>query len=170
MTKQASSDVVAVAMSPAFRAEIRRALASGDASKLSRQLREIEVAADLAEDRAKREHVEYDGYGNHETWHTLLVINNEHETQQEARALVASIVQQAPQASQVADGIWTAEQATRYLLADALRDWIDSQLPDLTGESSGRLHAAAYMRDGFEEVDWSKVADSLLGDYRESQS
>jgi MOSC domain-containing protein YiiM len=39
---------VQIALSPAFRAEVARALNSGDAGKMARVLREIEVAADTA--------------------------------------------------------------------------------------------------------------------------
>ncbi len=107
----------------------------------------------------------YQGYKNHETWHTALVIDNEQPSQEEALRLAQEALDEAPADRNVRDEIWTVEQTARYRLADILKSWVEEQLPELD-ES---YHAQAYMRAGFEAVDWHELADHYLATLAEER-
>ncbi len=100
----------------------------------------------------------YQGYANHETWHVALVINNDQVSQDYGLELARINSESAAKDQNVIDGIWTEQQAARYRLADDLKDWVEGQLPDL----GDNYHAQAFMRSGFEAVEWTEVADNLL--------
>ncbi len=58
----------------------------------------------------------------------------------------------------VSEGIWTVEEATRFLLADRLKQFVEGGSPlNETGTLySDLLNSAMY------EIDWHEVADAFL--------
>lgn len=104
----------------------------------------------------------HQGYKNYQTWNVALHIGNDYSVYhywQERAKEFKDIIEQGD-CSQVEDGIWTAEDAVRYLLADALKDSLKDTHPlahttsmysDILGNAMG-------------QVDWHEVADSILAE------
>ena len=102
----------------------------------------------------------YNGWKNYETWATALWIDNEESTYRYARSLIRQAVEEAQEADQVMAGVWTQTEGVRFLLADALKDWVTVELlPGL-----GATLAADLLGAAVEEVDWQEIADHFLSE------
>jgi len=100
----------------------------------------------------------YNGHANYETWCVSLWLNNEEGTYRHCRMLAREATNAADDSSLVSDGIWTIEEATRNLLADALREFLDELNPTKNQSSVFQdLITSALGR-----VDWHSVADGFL--------
>jgi hypothetical protein len=99
----------------------------------------------------------YNGYKNYETWCVNLWLNNDEASQRSWAAAAEKARADAIQHQHVTDNIWTAAEAERFLLADALKNHLEDSSP-LTEPSlySDLLNAA------LSEVDWHEVADEFL--------
>lgn len=108
---------------------------------------------------------EYNGWTNYETWAVALWIDNERASHECWREAAAEARQEAPTCRQVAEGIWSAENAARFLLADWLKEDITEAAP-LTEASvySDLLNAALA------EVNWQEIADHLLESLSENET
>ena len=94
-------------------------------------------------------HKEYNGWTNYESWLVKLWMDNEQGTQK----------------------YWT-EQAEQHfkihgednlrLLADALKEYHEEQLPEVQGFVSDLLNSA------MSEVNWQEIAESLVNDAKET--
>ena len=103
----------------------------------------------------------YNGWKNYETWAVALWIGNEPGTYERSRELTADAVEAAPLMSTVLQGIWKVEDAERYRLADALKEWVNNELlPDL-----GATLAADMLGAAMSEVDWDEIAGNYLSDF-----
>jgi hypothetical protein len=99
----------------------------------------------------------YNGWKNYETWAVALWIDNEQAWQEQAQEMAQRARDLAREG---AHAVWTPEEATRYGLADSLKDWVGSELiPDLGASLAADLLGAALS-----EVDWSEVADHYLSE------
>jgi hypothetical protein len=100
----------------------------------------------------------YNGWSNYETWCVNLWLSNDEGTYRHCRSLAREAVNGAEDSSQVRDGIWTIEEATRFQLADALKDFL-GELNPLSAQASvfSDLINAALC-----EVDWHEIADAFL--------
>lgn len=107
----------------------------------------------------------YNGWKNYPTWAVALWIGNEQWSQEYAQDRVAYARENAPACEQVTEGIWTAEQAVRFNLADAIQEWVKADpeeygwMPDL-----GATMAADLLGYALDHVDWHEIADNLLSD------
>lgn len=102
----------------------------------------------------------YQGWKNYETWVTALWIDNDENTYNYARSMACEQVLAAPECSQVQSGIWTIDEAKRFNLADALKDYVEN---DLLPELDASL-ASDLLRAATSEIDWHEVADHYLED------
>ena len=102
----------------------------------------------------------YQGYANYPTWAICLWIDNEEPLHDQAHEMARQCRADAPDHEQVAYGVWTEDEATRFALADDLKEWVaDDLLPELdNGPASDLLQWA------FEQIDWHEVADHYLAD------
>lgn len=103
----------------------------------------------------------YNGYKNYETWAVCLWIGDEynsyHHWQYRANGIKTNIAN--GECDQVEDGIWTAERATRFLLADEIEAEMSTHpLIDKATMYSDILNNALG------RVDWHEVADSVLAE------
>jgi hypothetical protein len=100
----------------------------------------------------------YQGWANYETWNVALWIDNEQGTYSERCRMAEQAKEDAAEDENVASGIWTAEQAARYRLADTLKEWVtDELMPDLGASMAADLLGAALS-----EVDWQEIAENWL--------
>ena len=100
----------------------------------------------------------YNGWANHETWCVNLWLSNDEGTYRHCRQLAADAANAAEDSSQVRDGVWTIEEATRFLLADALKEFLNELNPiaDQASVFSDLITAA------LSDVDWHEIADGFL--------
>ena len=85
-------------------------------------------------------------------------LSNEEGTYRHCRNLARDAANAAEDSSRVRDGIWTIEEVTRFLLADALKELLD-ELNPITAQASvfSDLITAALS-----DVDWHEIADAFL--------
>lgn len=99
----------------------------------------------------------YQGWANYPTWAVNLWLDNEEPLYREKLERVGSAREDAATHINVREGIWTVERATRYLIADALKDWVRDELaPELEG------FAADLLGYALDEVDWYEIADAAI--------
>lgn len=100
----------------------------------------------------------YCGWKNYETWAVSLWIGNEEASYLHWSLEARRAMRRAAKCRQVRQGVWTAEEAKVFLLADRLKkDFTDgSPLADVCSVYADLLNAA------LSEVDWNKIARHLL--------
>jgi hypothetical protein len=101
----------------------------------------------------------YNGWKNYETWAVALWIDNEQSSYEWSRDMARTIREDAPTSLQVEDGVWSVEEAAKFNLADSLKDWQESEMPDLEASVWTDL-----LQSAFEEVDWEEIAENFLSD------
>jgi len=102
--------------------------------------------------------VTYNGWKNYPTWAVNLWLSNDEFLYNETRERVGWAIGRAAAHCAVADGVWTAEQGRRFVLADDLKQWVTEELaPDL-----GATFAADLLGYAFGEVDWNEIAAAWL--------
>ena len=97
----------------------------------------------------------YNGWTNYETWAVALWIDNEQGSQERAIELARDCRMSASAQAKVSQFPRTAEG----MLADALKEWIGEEAPDLGASLYADLLGAA-----FSEVDWYEIAEHYLAD------
>ena len=102
------------------------------------------------------------GWANHATWAVSLWLNNDEGTHLFCRRLAREAVEDADGCDHVNDGVWTRQQARRFMLADRLRESLAglNPLTDQPSLFSDLLTAA--LRD----VNYEEVADGFLEDLK----
>ncbi len=100
----------------------------------------------------------YNGWTNHGTWCVNLWLTNDEGTYRHCRSLADDAKDAADDAPQVLEEIWTIEEATRFLLADAL--------PEFAEEINPLADQASVFTDlitsALAEVNWHEIADAFL--------
>jgi len=107
----------------------------------------------------------YNGWTNYETWLVNLWLSNDEPSYRFWRQRTADHRTAAPEAEQVQAGIWTAEQAARFGLADELKESIEEAAADALPQSGmmSDLLGAAVSR-----VDWHEIAEHMLDEEAEA--
>ena len=100
----------------------------------------------------------YNGWKNYETWTTHLWATGDEETYRTCMLHVATCREQAPDCDQVSRKIWSVQEATRFLLADRLKQYVEEKSPlnDTATLYADLLEAA------LSEIDWHEIADAFL--------
>lgn len=100
----------------------------------------------------------YQGWKNYETWAVHLWLTGDQSSDRQCMALARYAIALAPDCGQVQEGTWRTEEAPRLLLADQLKEVVDSRSPlrDSSSLYSDLLGSAMY------EVDWVEVAEAFL--------
>ncbi len=104
----------------------------------------------------------------------LITIDSDREGSDHCREQALAAKAAAPICEQVADGIWTVEQAERFLLAVSLRDYVEKLIDDVVAlgigqvartyshQSTGSCVAKTLARCAFDDIDFHEVADHYL--------
>ncbi len=101
----------------------------------------------------------YNGWTNFETWVTALWLDNERPSYEHWREVTKQTSNEAKNAEQVKQGIWTVEQAARFRLADKLKADIEHQNPIHEASMYADLLSAAIC-----EIDFQEIAAHYLDD------
>jgi hypothetical protein len=105
---------------------------------------------------------EYQGWPNYETWAVKLWMDNDEGSYLYWGEQAREAKRQAPSCEPVQQGIWSADDAPRYTLADQLKEEVTEGAPDLGASMYADLLGAAL-----EGVKWNRIAESLLEDCEE---
>ncbi len=106
----------------------------------------------------------YNGWTNYETWAVALWIDNEQSSYHYWRDEARRHREDSPTCQQVQDGIWKAEQAAKFNLADQLKDEFNDAAPLTEPNVYSDLLGAALS-----EVNWSEIAEHMLADLADEQ-
>jgi len=101
----------------------------------------------------------YNGWANYETWCVHLWLTNEEGSYRYWSEEAERQSKEARRCEEVRDGIWTVAEASRFRLADQLKEHIGEASPLSDGDCSlymDLLNAALC------EVDWAEVAEAFL--------
>lgn len=111
-----------------------------------------------------RKTADYQGWQNYETWAIALWLDNEEANYVMVRDWVTELRGAEPE--QVKEGIWTAEEALKFNLADRIQEFFEDNNPlaDEATVYSDLMHAA------LSEVDWHEVAEHYIDKDEEAQS
>lgn len=102
----------------------------------------------------------HQGWTNAETWAVHLWLSNDRGTWLFCRRLARETVEDADTCDQVNDGIWTREQARRFMLADRLQEYL-AELNPLKDRPSA---FADLLRSALDDVNYEELADAVLED------
>lgn len=105
----------------------------------------------------------YNGWKNHATWVVALHIDNDQPLQEKWTAAARLSRKTAPSREQVTSGIWTAQEAERFSLADRLKKSMDHLQSRVKNPLACDLIGSALA-----DVDWHELADHYLETITES--
>lgn len=102
----------------------------------------------------------HQGWANYATWAVHLWLSNDQGTWEFCRDMAREAVEDAEECDQVNEGIWTQEQARRFMLADRLKDYLAESNP-LNDHPSAFADILGAVLD---DVNYAEIADALLED------
>ncbi|MBI5761449.1 MAG: hypothetical protein HZA46_23310 [Planctomycetales bacterium] len=100
----------------------------------------------------------YNGWSNYETWCVHVHLTNDEPNYNCCRRLAAEAQDAAGDCPQVVRRIWTEQEATRFLLAETLKRWVEDGNPLRSTPS----HYADLLQAAIDEVDWDELANAFL--------
>ncbi len=107
---------------------------------------------------------EYNGWTNHATWCVNLHITNSEASQRKAEQLKKLALANAATHENVPK-VWTIDEARRFLLADALKEWIyDVTVEQYRkhGDEFAYLLRLDLITGYLDDVNWTEIAASML--------
>jgi hypothetical protein len=96
----------------------------------------------------------YNGWRNYETWAVKLWLDNKESSYQHLASLTANVW-----ASATATSWGSRSDTARVELAEAIKEWIEAETPQL-----GATLWADLLNAALGEVDWFEIADNQLSD------
>ncbi len=100
----------------------------------------------------------HQGWSNYETWCVNLGLANEEQTYRRCQSLATEAREHAETCPQVRDNVWTFEEAPTFLLADALKEFVEDGNP-LASQSS---MYSDLLTAALSEVNWHEIAEAFL--------
>jgi hypothetical protein len=106
----------------------------------------------------------YNGWKNYETWSVALIVDNDQGLYNERRAIVRDAIENHKESE-----YWTEEEATRYGVADAIKEWIEGAAEtDVVPDFPLSYLWSQLLAAALSEVDWHEIADNWIEDESES--
>ena len=105
-----------------------------------------------------REDRSYNGYLNYETWCVHLWLTNEEGPYNYCRGLARRAINEAPDCEQVREGIWTTDEAKKFILADQIKEFVEEVNP--LGDKATMF--TDLITTTLSEVDWHVIAEAFL--------
>jgi hypothetical protein len=102
----------------------------------------------------------YNGWKNYETWSVALIVDNDQRTYNEAREITRDAIENGESSE-----FWTEEERRRYRVADALKDWVETELEESTQMTEAQPFSylvAQLVRAAVGDVDWDAIADNYI--------
>ena len=78
---------------------------------------------------SKKKTAEYQGYTNHPTWAVALHLDNEQGTQEMMLEWANEAIEASTTDENTKEGIWTADDAAKFNLADRLKEFVEENNP-----------------------------------------
>jgi hypothetical protein len=103
----------------------------------------------------------YEGWTNYETWCVKLWLDNDQGTYEEVRGITRDITSDIDENGSPSEH-WTTEQAKRFVLADALKDYVEELNADAL---DGASMATDLLGAALASVNWQEIADNILSDW-----
>lgn len=100
----------------------------------------------------------YQGWKNYPTWAVALWLDNDRGLYESAIATVAQAAEDAER-ERAERKRWPRKKVSRnqvFAAADALKEWLEEEKPELEGPWASLLQSA------FEEIDWEELAEHFL--------
>lgn len=104
------------------------------------------------------------------TDYILMTLDSEREFYECAMRQAELEQDTAHMCEQVKSGAWTVEEARRYLLADALKEFAEMAIDDMPVATWVQSFRATLARHAFELIDWHGMADHYLRKVAESRA
>lgn len=101
---------------------------------------------------------DYQGWKNFETWAVALHLSNDRNLSEMVKAWVKGAKEDAPNASQVTDGIWTVDETTKFKVADQIKDFLEEQNPIASDNSV----YTDILQSALSEVNYVEIAEELI--------
>jgi len=99
----------------------------------------------------------HEGWSNYKTWAVALWLTTDRKSSPYWCEQAKRHHDEAPTCQMVVDGVWSAEEAEKYNLAEQLKQEIEANAPEaLAGAYSDLLHA------GLGDVNWREIAAEFL--------
>jgi hypothetical protein len=99
----------------------------------------------------------HEGWTNYETWLVAAWLDNDRKSAERTQQAAETCRTAAPGLTQVTERIWTVEQATQFLLADALKvTYVTHYHAPIIGMYADLLDQALG------RVNWNEIAADLL--------
>lgn len=114
----------------------------------------LTVGDPMAEASASKKTAEYQGYKNYETFSVTTALDNDQALNNMVNAWVEEL--KGDTHEEVTEGVWTADEALKFKLADQIKEWVMNERPELESPLSELLGSA------IDNVDWIQVATNFI--------
>jgi len=101
---------------------------------------------------------QHQGYTNYATFGVAVTLENDRKMSDHLRAMVERAKSCAPHDPNVASGIWTVAETTRFRLSEAIKDYVER----LAESRETAPMQAQLIQAGLSEVDWVDIANVEL--------
>jgi hypothetical protein len=105
----------------------------------------------------------YNGWANYETWLVGLWLDNDAGSYEYWRDQAEEHWREAPSTEEVKKGTWSRENATKYNLADQIKEEIEDNTP----LSNAGLYTD-LLNGALSEVRWDEVAENFMSNIEET--
>ena len=112
---------------------------------------------------------DFEGWTNYETWAAALAISGDKVWMEKFNIMAKEAIKNAPDESAVKENIWTVKESTKFVLADCLKNWIESEtVREYRNPGQGQTLRNMLLKGALNEVNWEEIAQNKLESLAES--